>query len=149
MKPVLQQSLAPQEIPVEVSSKLVMGLMLVLSLVLTSTYSSGLASIMTLPRYENAIDTVEDFAGSGLDWGATQDAWITSIQNAEEPTYVTIVSKFHPTPEEDLREFSKTGKWAFSIERLPFGTFTFPTSGASSSFILQKITRLETTSERM
>jgi hypothetical protein len=133
MKPVLQQSLAPQEIPVEVSSKLVMGLMLVLSLVLTSTYSSGLASIMTLPRYENAINTVEDFAGSGLDWGATQDAWITSIQNAEEPTYVTIVRKFHPTPEEDLREFSKTGKWAFSIERLPFGTFTFPTSGASSS----------------
>ena len=122
LKPVLLQALNKNEIPLDVASKFMLALMLVFSLFLTSTYSSGLATVMTLPRYEDSIDTVQDFADSGLDWGATQDAWITSIQNAEEPIYVQIVSKFHPTPEDELHRLSKTGQFAFSIERLPFGT---------------------------
>ncbi|KAJ3648073.1 hypothetical protein Zmor_019909 [Zophobas morio] len=123
LKPVLLQALNKNEIPLDVASKFMLALMLVFSLFLTSTYSSGLATVMTLPRYEDSIDTVKDFADSGLDWGATQDAWITSIQNAEEPIYVQIVSKFHPTPEDELHRLSKTGQFAFSIERLPFENF--------------------------
>ncbi|KYB26332.1 Serine protease easter-like Protein [Tribolium castaneum] len=120
LKPVFQQSLTLRELPIEIASKLLMGLVLLLALFLTSSYGSGLATVMTIPTYENAINTVEDFANSGLDWGATQDAWIMSIQNAEEQRYVKIVSKFHPISEEELFQFSKSGKFGFSIERLPF-----------------------------
>lgn len=130
LKPTLQQSLSWKKIPFELSSKFLLSVMLVLDLFLTSTYSSGLATVMTIPRYENAINTIEDLANSELDWGATQDAWITSIQNAEESNYVKIVSKFHSISEENLRENSKTGKFGFSIERLPFGiinNFNFKT----------------------
>ncbi|XP_044265394.1 uncharacterized protein LOC123011819 [Tribolium madens] len=119
LKPVFQQSVSLKRIPVEVASKFLMGLMLILDLFLTSSYSSGLATVMTIPTYENAINTVEDLANSGLDWGATQDAWIMSIQHTEEPNYIKIVSKFHPISEEELLKFSKSGQFGFSIERLP------------------------------
>lgn len=84
IKPLLLQSLTRHEIKGALLSNFLTFLVLILSLFLTSTYSSGLASIMTVPRYEAAINTVEDFANSQLPWGGTQDAWITSIQNTKE-----------------------------------------------------------------
>lgn len=64
-----------------------MGLLYIFEVFLTSTYSSGLASIMTIPRFEDPINTVEDFHRGEIYWGATQEAWITSIQPAKDVSY--------------------------------------------------------------
>ncbi|KAG5879053.1 hypothetical protein JTB14_019480 [Gonioctena quinquepunctata] len=119
IKLFVQQVVTKKETPGGTSGKYFMGLLFSLSLFLSSTYSSGLASIMTIPRYDSPINTVEEFAGNGIFWGGTQDAWIKSIQKAEDPIYKAIVSRFVAMNEEKLRDFSKTPNFAFSIERLP------------------------------
>lgn len=78
------QTIGRYEIPINISGKYFMGLLFIFEVFLTSTYSSGLASIMTIPRYEHPVNTVNDFYRSGVYWGATQEAWITSIQRAED-----------------------------------------------------------------
>lgn len=83
IKLFILQVVTEREIPGGKAGQGFMGLLFLFSLFLTSTYSSGLSSIMTIPRYENPINTVKEFADSGLYWGATQEAWISSIEEAE------------------------------------------------------------------
>ncbi|KAF2887418.1 hypothetical protein ILUMI_18755, partial [Ignelater luminosus] len=87
------------------------------------TVRTGITCLVPAPRYENPIETVWDLAGSGLNWGATQDAWIFSILDEKRPQYVTIVDRFVATSSENLIERSETNHFAFSIERLPSGQF--------------------------
>nr|CAH7750816.1 unnamed protein product [Callosobruchus chinensis] len=56
----------------------------ILNLFLTSIYSSGLSSIMTIPLYEKPIDTIYQFYESGLYWGALGDAWTFSLKDAND-----------------------------------------------------------------
>lgn len=45
---------------------------------------------MTVPKYEEAIDTVADLAKSGVPWGAAEDTWIISIKEAQEVKILSI-----------------------------------------------------------
>ncbi|KAJ8930574.1 hypothetical protein NQ314_016606 [Rhamnusium bicolor] len=84
IKLFILQIVTKEEMPKGFNGTYFMSLLFLLSLFLTSTYSSGLSAVMTIPRYENPINTVEEFVKSDLYWGATQEAWITSIQKVEE-----------------------------------------------------------------
>lgn len=121
LKPIVLQPLTDSKMPVQVASIIMIWLAHMLSLVITSTYSSGLASVMTLPRFENPIDTLQNLVNSNLEWGATHDVWITSIEQAKDPINVHLVKKFQAIPAEQLRELSKSGRFGFAMERLPSG----------------------------
>lgn len=78
------QSVTKHEIPSGISGRYFMSLLFMFQLFLTSTYSSGLATVMTIPRYDAPINSVQEFHQSGIYWGATQEAWITSIQHVND-----------------------------------------------------------------
>lgn len=78
------QSVTKYEIPRGISGRYFISLLFIFQLFLTSTYSSGLATVMTIPRYEAPINTVREFYQRGTYWGATQEAWITSIQHVND-----------------------------------------------------------------
>ncbi|KAF5283307.1 hypothetical protein FQA39_LY17354 [Lamprigera yunnana] len=118
----LVQSVATTNKSVDIALKYMFTLFLY-SLVISASYSSGLAAIMTIPRYTGVINTVKDLANSDIKWGATQDAWIYSILEEQRPEYVKILDKFIPTEEENLLRMAKTKRFAFSIERLPSGQY--------------------------
>ncbi|KAF5307157.1 hypothetical protein FQR65_LT00673 [Abscondita terminalis] len=118
----LMQSISPTKKYVDVAFKYMFSIFLY-SLVISACYSSGLSTVMTIPRYSGAINDVTDLANSDLNWGATQDAWIYSILEEERKPYIILLHKFIAASEENLREFAKTNKFAFSIERLPSGQF--------------------------
>ncbi|XP_035778561.1 uncharacterized protein LOC118459369 [Anopheles albimanus] len=42
--------------------------LLLAGFMVSNCYSAGLASVMTIPQYEHSIDTVIDFANSGMQW---------------------------------------------------------------------------------
>ncbi|ENN78215.1 hypothetical protein YQE_05367, partial [Dendroctonus ponderosae] len=86
-----------------------------------TTFDSGLATIMTVPRYDNPINTIEELAESGLPWGGTQDAWILSINNSLEPNLMKLVARFVAHSEANLRKYSLGDQFAFGVERLPNG----------------------------
>ncbi|RZB40638.1 hypothetical protein BDFB_004034, partial [Asbolus verrucosus] len=67
------------------------------------------------------VPIVDDLAFSGLQWGATTDAWIFSMEKFEEENYVIIKNNFIVKEENDLEALSKKGNFGFAIERLPYG----------------------------
>lgn len=78
------QTVSARQIPTSITGRYFFSIMFLFTVIVTSSYSSSYSSIMTIPRYERAINTVKDFSESGLHWGATQDAWITSIQRTDD-----------------------------------------------------------------
>ncbi|XP_054258586.1 uncharacterized protein LOC128983345 isoform X2 [Macrosteles quadrilineatus] len=92
-------------------------------LLVATSYSSGLASILTVPSYLPPIDTVSDLVNRELQWGATHDAWIFSLREATETQMHTLVSRFRALTKEQLYYNSLTASFAFSVERLPAGHF--------------------------
>ncbi|KAG5676528.1 hypothetical protein PVAND_006356 [Polypedilum vanderplanki] len=96
---------------------------LILGLLLGNSYSSSLASVLTIPQYEKAIDTVEELAASGMEWGSTHDAWIFSILLATQPMILQLLSKFKTLSKENLEQRAIKKDLSFSIERLPYGHY--------------------------
>lgn len=90
--------------------------------ILTSSYSSGLASSLTIPRYSGAIKTVKDLVESDVLWGAPSDAWIFSIMEDSRPDYVKLLGKFILANESTLKERG-LGRFSYSVERLPDGYY--------------------------
>ncbi|XP_053691083.1 uncharacterized protein LOC128739612 [Sabethes cyaneus] len=106
-----------------VSQMILMGSLLFVGLMVGNTYSGGLSSIMTIPRYEPPINTVQDLADSNLHWASTHDAWIFSILMATQPTVIKLLHNFETHPKEFLHSRALQQELAFSIERLPYGHF--------------------------
>uniref|UniRef100_A0A182MC87 Ionotropic glutamate receptor C-terminal domain-containing protein n=1 Tax=Anopheles culicifacies TaxID=139723 RepID=A0A182MC87_9DIPT len=105
------------------SQMLLIGSLLFVGLMIGNAYSGGLASVMTVPRYEKSIDTVQDLADRNLRWGSTHDAWIFSIQLATQPTIVKLLDNFVTYPKDVLHVQAKHRNLAYSIERLPYGHY--------------------------
>jgi hypothetical protein len=95
----------------------------VLGIMIGNVYSSGLATVLTVPRYTKAVDTVQKLSDFEMPWLSTHDAWIFSIQQAEQPTIVKLLSTFHTYSRSKLEEMAHTEEVAFTIERLPYGHY--------------------------
>nr|AVH87292.1 ionotropic receptor 4 [Holotrichia parallela] len=109
-----------QKVPSMQRSKLIFGMSLILSLLLTTIYSSGLSSTMTIPRYYGTIRDIHDFAESGLHWGGTSTAWISSLEADNNYDAVKTVSAFIVENEENLGKRSSQ-EFAYAVERLQAG----------------------------
>lgn len=96
---------------------------LIVGLMIGNSYSSALASVLTIPRFEKAIDTVEELAASGTEWGSTHDAWIFSIQLATQPMILALLDKFETASKDVLEQRAIKQDMSFSIERLPYGHY--------------------------
>ncbi|XP_058448780.1 uncharacterized protein LOC131428754 [Malaya genurostris] len=105
------------------SQMVMIGSLLIVGLMIGNAYSGGLSSVMTIPRYEPPINTVQDLADSNIHWATTHDAWIFSILMATQPMIVKILHKFETHPKEILHRRALDQELAYGIERLPYGHF--------------------------
>uniref|UniRef100_A0AAG5CT27 Ionotropic glutamate receptor C-terminal domain-containing protein n=1 Tax=Anopheles atroparvus TaxID=41427 RepID=A0AAG5CT27_ANOAO len=116
---------------------ILIGSLLLFGLMIGNAYSGGLSSVMTVPRYEKSIDTVQELADRNLRWGSTHDAWIFSIQLATQPTIVKLLRSFITAPKEVLHKNAVERNMAYSIERLPYGHYAigeYITDAVSGNF---------------
>ena len=58
--------------------------LLLAGFMVSNLYSGGLASVMTVPKYEKSIDTVVDFAATGMKWFGPTPYCLEEIWNASE-----------------------------------------------------------------
>ncbi|KAF5307156.1 hypothetical protein FQR65_LT00672 [Abscondita terminalis] len=121
-KILVGQSIPTTNANVDIAFKYLFSLFLY-SLVVSASYSSGLATVMTIPRYLGIINTVSDLASSNLYWGATGEAWIYSLLLEERQQYIELLQKFVADSEENLKKFANVNNFGFLIERLPSGQF--------------------------
>ncbi|KAJ9581507.1 hypothetical protein L9F63_023311 [Diploptera punctata] len=98
---------------------------LVMGEVVCDSYSAGLAYVLSTPRYEPPIETVEDLSSRHVIWAGNHPAWIWSIEEDENPDLQAITRNFRVLTEERMNEIGrKSGDIAFGIERLQGGHFT-------------------------
>uniref|UniRef100_A0A182JBJ4 Ionotropic glutamate receptor C-terminal domain-containing protein n=1 Tax=Anopheles atroparvus TaxID=41427 RepID=A0A182JBJ4_ANOAO len=86
-------------------------------------YSGGLATVMTVPQYEKSIDTVIDFAESGIQWFGPTPYCLEAINNATEPHLRQIRSTFKVASTLEAQRHAHAVDGGFIIEQAQHGHF--------------------------
>ncbi|XP_052903031.1 uncharacterized protein LOC128310427 [Anopheles moucheti] len=97
--------------------------LLLAGFMVSNLYSAGLASIMTVPQYEKSIDTVKDFAASGMPWYGPTPYCLDEIWNASEPHLQQIIKTFSSVGPEEMKRLAHVGGGGFTIEQAQHGNF--------------------------
>ncbi|XP_046988134.1 glutamate receptor ionotropic, kainate 2-like [Schistocerca americana] len=97
----------------------VLSWLLLAYLLVTVSYSSGLSSMLTIPRYEPPIDTVADLHGSGLKWAGMDIAYLKSLRGRTDQIALDLIDRFRVLTPDILRSRITTRDLAFAVERLP------------------------------
>uniref|UniRef100_A0A1A9ZX76 Ionotropic glutamate receptor C-terminal domain-containing protein n=1 Tax=Glossina pallidipes TaxID=7398 RepID=A0A1A9ZX76_GLOPL len=90
-------------------------------IIITSIYGGGLASILTIPSYEEAADTVERLRSHNLKWTGNSLAWVYAIRDADDERTMAIMKNFYLYNDEQIAEMPQNRlDMGFALERLPF-----------------------------
>ncbi|KAH8236873.1 hypothetical protein KR032_007571, partial [Drosophila birchii] len=94
-------------------------------LIITSIYGGGLASILTIPSFDEAADTVQRLRSHQLQWAANSEAWVSAIRGSDDSLVHDLLNNFHIYGDEVLLRFAEEQRVSigFAVERLPFGHF--------------------------
>ncbi|XP_062555554.1 uncharacterized protein LOC134220503 [Armigeres subalbatus] len=108
------------------SYRVLISFVLLSGVVLSNSYSSGLASVLTVPKYGKPIETIHEFSQTTYRWGAPAIAWILSLIGVENHDIRSVVDKFDIVPEdEQLYQLSLAGDYGLGVELLNGGSFAF------------------------
>ncbi|XP_055382447.1 ionotropic receptor 21a-like [Condylostylus longicornis] len=99
---------------------------LIINLVIDAVYEGGLASILTLPIFQDPTDTIERLAQHNMIWTGTAENWIFSMEKSEDPLIRKVIQLYEIDSMENLKKRSLNENIGFVIERLPFGHYSIP-----------------------
>ncbi|XP_055374610.1 uncharacterized protein LOC129607567 [Condylostylus longicornis] len=106
-------------------ARLLIGATLFTALTMENIYSGQLKSLLTIPLFENPIDTTEKFAKMNWKWGAPAVAWEDTIEESEIPKEKILAKNFEVHSVDELKKLTYTGVWGFAVEKLHSGGYTF------------------------
>ncbi|XP_044729510.1 uncharacterized protein LOC123292862 [Chrysoperla carnea] len=99
------------------------------TLIISTTYTSGLTSIMTLPQYEEPIRTTQDLIDSKMEWGSNDDSWIEALIISDQPKIIELLKTYRVYTDEELTT-NVPEKFGYLVEELAIGegtgSFTIP-----------------------
>ncbi|XP_055922835.1 LOW QUALITY PROTEIN: ionotropic receptor 21a-like [Eupeodes corollae] len=114
-------------LPSSVSVRIVLFSCYMIDIIITSIYSGGLASILTIPTLEEVADSVERLAKFKLIWTATAYNWILTINGSDMELMNKVLENFRVYTAEEIKSNREIAKSVgFVIERLDFGHFAIP-----------------------
>ncbi|XP_053686084.1 uncharacterized protein LOC128735624 [Sabethes cyaneus] len=120
----LDQGIFPNS--VSSSYRWLISFILLSGVVLSNSYSSGLASVLTVPKYGKSIETIHDFVQTPYRWGAPAIAWVLSLYGADSHDIQQVVEKFDMLPdEEELYRRSLAGDYGVGVELLNGGNYAY------------------------
>lgn len=99
-------------------------LFLYFQLVVGNLYGGGLASVMTVTRYEDPINNVQRLVDSGLLWGGASADFTFSILHTKNPTLRRFIDQYSVFPMAKCAELGKEQKMALVAEQLQYGKFS-------------------------
>ncbi|XP_030387929.1 uncharacterized protein LOC115634384, partial [Scaptodrosophila lebanonensis] len=108
-------------------------------LIITSIYGGGLASILTIPSMEEAIDTVDRLRTHRLPFAASSEAWVESLRGSDDVSIQELLENFHIFDNEHLIQLATEARTGFTVERMTFGHFAFSDFLTPEAFEQMKI----------
>uniref|UniRef100_A0A182RI05 Ionotropic glutamate receptor C-terminal domain-containing protein n=1 Tax=Anopheles funestus TaxID=62324 RepID=A0A182RI05_ANOFN len=97
--------------------------LLLAGFMVSNLYSGGLASIMTVPQYEKSIDSVKQFASTGMKWFGPTPYCLEEIWNATEPHLQQILKTYIAAGPDEMNLHAHIGDSGFIIEQAQHGNF--------------------------
>ncbi|XP_055536590.1 uncharacterized protein LOC129725140 [Wyeomyia smithii] len=120
----LDQGIFPNS--VSSSYRWLVSFILLSGVVISNSYSSGLASVLTVPKYGKSIETIDDFVQTPFRWGAPAIAWVLSLYGADSYDIQKVVEKFDIVADEDaLYQRSLAGDYGVGVELLNGGNYAY------------------------
>ena len=98
--------------------------MLAASLIIENSYSSVLKSLLTVPVYEDPVDTITKFAKTKWNWSSPAEAWVLTIAESKIEYEQIMTEKFVIMNSEELLNATET-HIGIGIERLNGGSYSF------------------------
>lgn len=100
-------------------------LLLYYQLVMGNLYGGGLASVMTVTRYEEPIDNIQKLLNSHLLWGHPSADFTFSILHTENPILRQFIDGYSVFSMEKCTELGRQLKMALVVEQLQYGALGF------------------------
>ncbi|EAA02348.3 AGAP012872-PA, partial [Anopheles gambiae str. PEST] len=97
--------------------------LLLAGFMVSNLYSGGLASVMTVPKYEKSIDTVVDFAASGMKWFGPSPFFLMTDRSSNQPYLQEIQKTFRSVRLEEMNQYAHMGGSGFFVEQAQHGNF--------------------------
>ncbi|XP_017489126.1 PREDICTED: uncharacterized protein LOC108377379, partial [Rhagoletis zephyria] len=95
------------------------------TITLENTYSGQLKSILTVPLFSEAVDTIEKWSKTDWPWSTPSIIWIQSVENSNIEKERVMAKKFVVHDYDFLYNASFRSDYGLGIERLMSGAFTF------------------------
>ncbi|XP_058827155.1 uncharacterized protein LOC131687124 [Topomyia yanbarensis] len=120
----LDQGIFPNS--VSSSYRVLLSFILLSGVILSNSYSSGLACVLTIPRYGKSIETIHDLAQSPYRWGAPDWAWVFSLLEVDSADIRQVVAKFDMIPDEEkIYQRTLPGDFGVAVEVLNGGNYAY------------------------
>ncbi|XP_055527735.1 uncharacterized protein LOC129720297 [Wyeomyia smithii] len=120
----LDQGIFPNS--VSSSYRWLIAFVLISGVVLSNSYSRGLASVLTIPKYGKSIETIHNFVQTTFRWGDPSYTWILSLIGADSYDIQQVVKQFDEVPDEqELYQRSLAGDYGVGVELLNSGNYAF------------------------
>ncbi|KAJ9599191.1 hypothetical protein L9F63_010322, partial [Diploptera punctata] len=91
--------------------------------VVTTAYCGGLATVLTVPRYEKPIETPHDMADHNTIWGALDDVFVAFLKDSYDPKMQKVARNNIVENEEYFEKIIPSGEMGFVVEKMQNGHF--------------------------
>ncbi|XP_053952190.1 uncharacterized protein LOC128859312 [Anastrepha ludens] len=107
------------------AARLFLATILCATITLENTYSGQLKSLLTIPLFTEAMDTLRKWSTTDWTWGAPSIVWVQSIEGSDIVLEQIMTKKFEVQSYGFLYNASFRSDYGVGIERLMSGSFAF------------------------
>ncbi|XP_039948055.1 uncharacterized protein LOC120766544 isoform X1 [Bactrocera tryoni] len=107
------------------AARFFLAMILCATITLENTYSGQLKSILTVPLFTEAVDTMEKWSKTDWTWSAPSIVWIQTIDSSNIEKEQIMSEKFEVRDYDFLYNASFRSDYGLGIERLMSGSFSF------------------------
>ncbi|XP_037823173.1 uncharacterized protein LOC119611595, partial [Lucilia sericata] len=108
-----------------VASRIFLAFLLCATITLENTYSGQLKSILTMPLFNEPVDTMHKWSLTGWKWAAPSIIWVHTVENSDLAMEQRLAKQFEVKDYEFLYNATFWDNYGFGVERIYSGSFSF------------------------
>ncbi|XP_046806357.1 uncharacterized protein LOC111674785 [Lucilia cuprina] len=108
-----------------VASRIFLAFLLCATITLENTYSGQLKSILTMPLFNEPVDTMHKWSLTGWKWAAPSIIWVHTVENSDLAMEQRLAKQFEVRDYEFLYNATFWDNYGFGVERIYSGSFSF------------------------